>query len=156
MSDFKDFLKEIFEGDYLQVKSVVMGQMRLLLFARTELYPTITSIKTATHATGVAGVGQNKGGIAISFRVWDTHLCFVSAHLAAHQDKIKARNSMYESLLRGIRIDDHNMDLLTGFHHVFWMGDLNYRVDMGEDSESPSDGVFRKTVRKISVVLRSL
>eukprot|EP00210_Caulerpa_lentillifera_P006808 g6507.t1 len=141
-----DLLKERFEGDYLLVKSVTMGQIRMLIFAKTELYPTINSVKTATQATGVAGVGQNKGGVAVSFRIWDTHLCFVNSHLAAHQNKTKARNSMYESLLRGIKIDEHNMDLLTGFHHVFWMGDLNYRVDMGEDTESPSDHVFKKMV----------
>ena len=30
-------------------------------------------------------MGTNKGGVALSFRVCSTHLCFVNAHLAAHE-----------------------------------------------------------------------
>ena len=33
----------------------------------------------------MGGVGTNKGGVALSFRVCSTHLCFVNAHLAAHE-----------------------------------------------------------------------
>ena len=93
----------------------------------------------------MAGVGQNKGGVAISLRVWDTHLCFVNAHLAAHQDKVTARNSMYRSLLRGLRLADGGMDLVTGFHHVFWIGDLNYRIDYTQNP-TPNETEFRHVV----------
>lgn len=102
----------------------------------------------------MGGVGQNKGGVALSLRVWDTHLCFVNSHLAAHQDRIKARNSMYRSLVQGLHVNDHGMDVLTGFHHVFWMGDLNYRIDFDDPAEATEKQIeqmvlfflcFRKT-----------
>ena len=45
--------------------------------------------------TGVGGVGTNKGGVALSFRVCSTHLCFVNAHLAAHEGEhhMRQRNA---------------------------------------------------------------
>lgn len=96
--------------------------------------------------TGVGGVGQNKGGIAVSFSVWDTEFCFVNSHLAAHQDKVNSRNAMYRSIVRGIRLDPYNMDILTGHHHVFWMGDLNYRIAFGQQRSSPTDEEFAAVV----------
>jgi len=93
----------------------------------------------------VAGLGVNKGAVAISLRAWDTSLCFVNCHLAAHQDKVKARNAMFKSLLQGLQLSDRGMDLLTNFHHVFWMGDLNYRIDLTSDSV-PTQSEFNHVV----------
>ena len=41
--------------------------------------------------TGVGGVGTNKGGVAVSFRVCASHVCFVNAHLAAHEGELHVR-----------------------------------------------------------------
>lgn len=30
-----------------------------------------------------------------SLQVWETEICFLNSHLAAHQDKVKARNNNY-------------------------------------------------------------
>lgn len=105
------------------------------------------------QATGVAGVATNKGGVAIGVRVWDTDLCFINSHLAAHQDKLRARNNNYRDIVRGIRIDPYNMDCLTAYHHVFWMGDLNYRLDWGQQAsnptETPTQADFDEIVRMV-------
>ena len=93
---------------------------RLLLFARNDVFGAVNRVEKGSQATGVAGVATNKGGVAIGIRVWDTEICFVNAHMAAHQDRTKARNGNYRDIVRGIRIDPHNMDCLTGYHHVFW------------------------------------
>lgn len=36
------------------------------------------------------------------------------------------------------------MDLLTGFHHVFWLGDLNYRLDWGAQATNPTESPTRE------------
>ncbi|CAN0470087.1 unnamed protein product, partial [Discosporangium mesarthrocarpum] len=41
------------------------------------------------------GVMGNKGAVGISLRVMDSTLCFVSAHLAAHRENIRARNDNF-------------------------------------------------------------
>jgi hypothetical protein len=35
--------------------------------------------------------------------------------------------ALHRDIVKGIRMDSCQMDLLTSYHHVFWMGDLNYR-----------------------------
>ncbi|GMH43463.1 hypothetical protein BSKO_11385 [Bryopsis sp. KO-2023] len=98
--------------------------------------------KVGPQNDGVGGVGQNKGGVAIALNVWDTELCFINSHLAAHQDKTPARNAMYRNIIRGLRLDPYNMDIVTGYHHIFWMGDLNYRIMFGQQGASPTDEDF--------------
>lgn len=42
--------------------------------------------------------------------------------------QVRARNNHYRDIVRGLRLEKkHAMDVLTAYHHTFWMGDLNYR-----------------------------
>jgi len=61
---------------------------------------------------------------------YETSLCFVTAHFAAHQERVEDRNSNFAEIIEGIRIGRKNIDILNQFHHIFWFGDLNYRIDL--------------------------
>ncbi|GLI66127.1 hypothetical protein VaNZ11_009857 [Volvox africanus] len=143
--EFRDLweerLKEAVGPGYFMVASAHMGQIRLLLFARNDVYAAISDVRTAKQATGVAGVATNKGGVGISLRVWETTMAFVNSHLAAHQDRTRARNNNYREIIRGLKLDcqGSNMDVLTAFHHVIWVGDLNYRLDYGQQASNPTE-----------------
>jgi hypothetical protein len=87
----------------------------------------------------LCSVGLNKGGVAVSFKLDDTHLAFVSSHLAAHQSKTAQRNSDVGEICANLKLlpqaqrrSVHKPDLATGFHHVVWVGDLNYRLEYGQ------------------------
>lgn len=41
-----------------------------------------------------------QGGLAVLLRLWDTRLCFVACHLAAHQNKLEDRNENVRMILR--------------------------------------------------------
>eukprot|EP00803_Ostreobium_quekettii_P003890 evm.model.scf_407EXC.3 EVM.evm.TU.scf_407EXC.3 scf_407EXC:38655-42497(+) len=145
---FEDTISSTIGEGYWLMKSVNLGQMKLMIFVTTAVYPAISRVKSATQATGVANVATNKGGMAISFKYWDTELAFVNCHLAAHLDKVPSRNNMYRNIIRGLRMENaYNMDLLTGYHHVFWMGDLNYRMELGKSTNTPSEEEFSSVVR---------
>lgn len=95
-------------------------------------------------------VGSNKGGVASYVWVWDTSVCFVNSHLAAHQGKTARRNSDYREIVEQISLGDVGLDILHQFHHTVWMGDLNYRLDLGEvfgpsaNAKTPPKEVFDK------------
>lgn len=104
--------------------------------------------ESMSEATGVGHVGSNKGGIASCVHVWDTSVCFVNSHLAAHQGKTSRRNSDYKEIVEQIQMGMPGLDILHQFHHVVWVGDLNYRLDLGEvfgpaaNAKTPPKEVF--------------
>lgn len=44
------------------------------------------------------GVMGNKGGVGIRLRIRSSSLCFISCHLAAHRENVKARNENYHKV----------------------------------------------------------
>ncbi|WIA30252.1 hypothetical protein OEZ86_000342 [Tetradesmus obliquus] len=130
----------------VQVKH--MFQTRILLFARVDVVPYISSISAAFEATGIGHVGLNKGGAAVSLKLDDTHLAFVASHLAAHQSKTQQRNADVAEIAANLKLLPqaqrqrgavHKPDVGTGFHHLVWLGDLNYRLDWGQQAETHAD-----------------
>jgi hypothetical protein len=90
----------------------------------------VSGAATGTEATGIGHVGTNKGGISISFSVNGTSFLFIGSHLAAHQEKVSDRNSDYREIINGIKPLNGQYDATNETQYVFWMGDLNYRLDI--------------------------
>uniref|UniRef100_A0A7S1UE04 C2 domain-containing protein n=1 Tax=Phaeomonas parva TaxID=124430 RepID=A0A7S1UE04_9STRA len=106
------------------------GQMRLYLFAKPAVVEMAREIETHSENTGLAHLAANKGGQLIKLRIRGTTLCFVSSHLRAHEgtNHAKGRNDNVVEILNGARVGQSSLDATNQFSHVFWMGDLNYRV----------------------------
>lgn len=95
----------------------------------------------------------NKGGVAISLNVDDVSVCFVTAHLAAHQDKTLKRNEDVAAIVSGLSLNATNVDPLQAFDYVFFCGDLNYRVDYAGQgaNHSPTSEQFSQYLSKIHI-----
>lgn len=107
-----------------------MGQMKLLLFARFDALPGVSGHEATSEATGIAHLGVNKGGVVGAVTLWDTSLAFVSAHLAAHQNKVKRRNEDFAEIVSNCVLGQRGMEITNQYHHLVFMGDLNYRLDL--------------------------
>ena len=66
---------------------------------------------------GFGSAQGNKGGVAVRARVYDTWVCFVCAHLAAHESEVDRRNTDYREINSRLvfpeaplGIDDHEYD----------------------------------------------
>jgi phosphatidylinositol-bisphosphatase len=82
------FLKQVQEylGDaYVPVSAANLMQIRLLVMIRRELVPHLRAVEKSAEATGQGHVLGNKGGVVVKLEVHGTSLCFVNAHLAAHE-----------------------------------------------------------------------
>lgn len=97
-SDWNVTLEAALGPKYVRLRSDTLGQMRLVLFARIDVFPAVDGHESMSEATGVGHVGSNKGGIATAVWVWDTSVCFLNSHLAAHQGKTARRNSDYKEV----------------------------------------------------------
>eukprot|EP00186_Timspurckia_oligopyrenoides_P002858 CAMPEP_0182445784 /NCGR_PEP_ID=MMETSP1172-20130603/3788_1 /TAXON_ID=708627 /ORGANISM="Timspurckia oligopyrenoides, Strain CCMP3278" /LENGTH=734 /DNA_ID=CAMNT_0024641609 /DNA_START=483 /DNA_END=2687 /DNA_ORIENTATION=- len=120
----------------------------LSVFVREPLVDRVTHLKADTIHVGVAGVGVNKGAIGVRFSLFDTDFCFVNSHLAAHQNEVSKRNEDFEAIVKGLKKlgDNTHVDItVSQIHHLFWMGDLNYRIDLDRQDvmEKISFGDYR-------------
>jgi hypothetical protein len=117
--------------NYMKLAGASLWAIRIVVFVRRDLYYKITRLKTSTVATGLAKVIGNKGGAGVAFNLYDTRLCFVGAHLAARIDRrrMELRHQHYRDILRDLNFSD-NGDIHHEFDHIFWMGDLNYRIEL--------------------------
>ena len=79
--------------------------------------------------TGVANIIGNKGGCGISFKIFDTSYFFLTCHLAARPNNVDLRIENYHELIKKIRIGNKNLETVSQFDYVFFIGDMNFRID---------------------------
>ena len=128
------------------------GEMRLVVLVRKELSPLITNIETLAENTGIAGVVANKGGIISTLTIaGKTRISFLTAHLEAHEGKEHYNNrcSNLAEILSCAK--KGSLDASITSHHMFAMGDLNFRVALPppEGKEKWEGAVHRAKVRSM-------
>nr|XP_006003065.1 PREDICTED: phosphatidylinositol 3,4,5-trisphosphate 5-phosphatase 1 [Latimeria chalumnae] len=92
----------------------------------------ITNINFKLVSTRVPGA-CNKGAVGVSFLFNGTCLGFVNSHLTSGSEKKLRRNQNYINILRFLTLGDKKLnpfDITHRFTHLFWLGDLNYRVEL--------------------------
>ncbi|KAF1323672.1 Multiple inositol polyphosphate phosphatase-like protein, partial [Globisporangium splendens] len=80
----------------------------LLVFVKSEHFEHVKEERGATAGVGIMGMMGNKGGAAIRMSFYDSTLCFVCAHLAAHRENVSGRNSDYANILSKIEFADND------------------------------------------------
>lgn len=122
---------------YVLVAEATASQMRLRVYVKEKHKVGISNVQKATENTGLVHVMANKGGQVVAFSLYDISFCFISSHLAAHDKEkyLERRNGDYEEICRNIRIWNRSLGLTSQFHHAFWVGDLNYRLNVRKNTE---------------------
>ncbi|XP_074658174.1 phosphatidylinositol 3,4,5-trisphosphate 5-phosphatase 2-like isoform X2 [Tubulanus polymorphus] len=132
-SRLKNSLEGLFLSDFYIVVSHVLWDIRLVILARLEHKNKISHIESASVKTGIANTLGNKGAVAITFSFCGTSFCFVNCHLTSGAEKNARRIQNFKDILRclsqKLKVHSGQFDLTKQFHHVFWFGDLNYRLD---------------------------
>ncbi|CAE7033650.1 INPP5D [Symbiodinium natans] len=132
--DWRATVEENLPG-LVQVCKHEMGHCQILCYATDKVSRSIHNVAASHEETGLGGFLANKGGLALSFWIGDTSICFVCSHLAAHQRNIDRRNSDTAHIIEGICLTKDQLRPLTHqFTHVFWVGDLNYRIDLDREA----------------------
>jgi synaptojanin len=105
--------------------------MGIMVFAKQRWMPFISNNKIGKKATGLAGIGGNKGGIMVSFKLHKTNFVFLNCHLAAgaSQEKMKYRRLNTFDIIRSLRPFGQYIDIINGSDYFFWVGDFNFRTD---------------------------
>ena len=144
---------------YSLIAKVVNVGVALLVYGRDEgVARTACDVQTQWTGTGPAYMG-NKGAVGVRFRVpgnegdvgetftWVPHTSlglplvysvstrFVCAHLTAYEDRLAHRLADYRHIVGTLLFPPISSDLNTpstiySTSHLFFLGDLNFRVDI--------------------------
>ncbi|XP_027865120.1 inositol polyphosphate phosphatase-like 1b [Xiphophorus couchianus] len=110
-----------------------LWNMRLAVFVNPEHESRVSHVNTASVKTGLGNTLGNKGGVGVSFLFNGTSFGFVNCHLTSGSDKVLRRNQSFVDILRQLSLGDKHLsafDISLRFTHLFWCGDLNYRLDL--------------------------
>lgn len=120
---------------YVRLRSGQLVGAALCIYVKASVLHLIKHVEGATKKTGLSGMAGNKGAVAIRMQYANTHICFVTAHLAAGFANYDERNKDFHTIDHGVRfqrnrrIDNHDT--------IIWLGDFNYRIGMSNDRVRP-------------------
>ncbi|OEU10210.1 DNase I-like protein [Fragilariopsis cylindrus CCMP1102] len=143
------------EPQYALVMQRSLVGLLVCLFVKVQHRQRCKAVASDSVGVGVMGMMGNKGGVSVRLQFYDSTICFVCCHLAAHRENIAGRNADYlnvyqktsfeigEDIVRetirngsmsqwalgsaSVSIADHDV--------IFWLGDLNYRIDESMPTE---------------------
>ncbi|XP_056898741.1 inositol polyphosphate phosphatase-like 1b isoform X1 [Takifugu flavidus] len=118
--------------EFKQVAVQSLWNMRLAVFVKPEHEARISHVHTACVRTGLGNTLGNKGAVGVSFLFNGTSFGFVNCRLSSGSEKILRRNQNFLDILRLLCLGEKNstFDISLRFTHLFWCGDLNYRLNL--------------------------
>ncbi|AWP11906.1 putative phosphatidylinositol 3-4-5-trisphosphate 5-phosphatase 2B-like [Scophthalmus maximus] len=129
----KATLRSFTQVDFKQVAVQSLWNMRLAVFVKPEHENRISHVNSASVKTGLGNALGNKGAVGVSFLFNGTSFGFVNCHLTSGSEKVLRRNQNIVDILRLLSLGDKQLgafDISLRFTHLFWCGDLNYRLDL--------------------------
>lgn len=158
------------------ISSRAMVGLLLCIYVQEKSVTSVRDVRGTSLGVGIMGMMGNKGGVCIRLSLYDSSLCFVCSHLAAHRENVTGRNNDFKNIYEkslftadGVFDDsDLNADLVmtkpklgsschigkdlsvSSHEFVFWLGDLNYRID----DDLSIDEIFDKISKGDFVFLR--
>lgn len=128
----------------------------ICVFVKNVHIPRVKAVVADHVCVGVMGVMGNKGGVAVRLNFYDSTLCFVCAHMAAHRENVVGRNADYMNVFSKATFDVGEEIVRNAIRNgtlsqwalgagslgaadhdiVFWLGDLNYRIDESLPTET--------------------
>ena len=118
-----------------------MVGLLIAVFAKRSL--SSCQVNMSLVRCGLGGMHGNKGAVAVRLLLGDSSFCFMNCHLAAGQTSTAERNSDAAAILRNLHfppVYKSNAFLLgkegalvSDHEHLFFFGDLNYRLNISRD-----------------------
>eukprot|EP00946_MAST-07B_sp_MAST-7B-sp1_P004233 g4233.t1 len=86
-------------GAYHLIEKKNMVGIALLVYVKAEHVTYVQDVQGVSIGVGLMGVMGNKGACAVRMQLYDSTLCFVSAHLAAHRGNVQGRNADFANII---------------------------------------------------------
>lgn len=90
---------------YVMLLQNNMVGLLVCVFVKNAHPQRVTNVHAASVGVGVLGMGGNKGGVSVRLQCYDSTLCFVCSHLAAHRENVMGRNADFSNVLQKTAFD---------------------------------------------------
>ncbi|XP_066603440.1 inositol polyphosphate 5-phosphatase E isoform X2 [Prorops nasuta] len=133
-NEWEAALQETLGPSHVLLSSANLGTLHLALFIRRDLIWFVSIPEEDSFSTRTGTAFRTKGAVALALMLFGTSFLFVTAHLTAHQDKVKERVNDIKRIVRNLDLPKDlptkhkNKDVTQNFDCVFWCGDLNFRL----------------------------
>lgn len=143
--------------NHVLLHSCSLGVLHLALFVRRDLIwfcstPEESVYNSRSMPTNMI---KTKGAVSIAFRFFGTSFMFTNCHFPAHENKLKDRIEEYQRIINSIDLPKNlkllkprylSNDSTARFDCVFFMGDLNFRLEQRTFDETISilEDVFQQ------------
>lgn len=107
-----------------------MGGTGLGVYAKRDVAHAIRGVEWDGMCVGRAGSSEPRGNVCACVRVWDSRVSVVSSRLSSGHGNVAERCREYEELSEGLSCGGAAGEE----DYVFWAGDLNFRIELGEDA----------------------
>lgn len=127
-------LQETLGPSHVLLTSTGLGTLHLALFLRRDLIWFCSVPEDDNFSTRPGTAFRTKGAVALAVMLFGTSFLFVTAHLTAHQEKVKERVNDIKRIVRNLELPKDlptrhkSKDVTQNFDCVFWCGDLNFRL----------------------------
>jgi acylphosphatase len=157
---FLKYVQSILGGqEYVVLTFLTLWDIHLCVAARKRHFTKITNVQGEQKATGLLSIAGNKGGVGIGLTFNETSILFISSHLAANNsgetpntetDHTKVRNQNIEEIIGALKLGNKSLDVTGQYHHIFFMGDMNYRVEIPFETalKLAQDGKYNELLEK--------
>lgn len=81
---------------------LILGTLHLALFVRRDLIWFCSICEDASMSVRPGTAFRTKGAVGVAFMLFGTSYLFVTAHLTAHQEKVKERVSDIKRIIRSL------------------------------------------------------
>lgn len=160
------------QNGYALLMQRSMVGLLICVFVKAPHRGRVKAVASDSVGVGVMGMMGNKGGVSIRVQFYDSTLCFVNSHLAAHRENVAGRNADFLNIISKLSFDvgeeavrevirNGSMSQwasgsssvgIADHDQVFWLGDLNYRID----ESMPTEKVMELSKNRLVDQLRPL
>ncbi|KAK2586242.1 hypothetical protein KPH14_001499 [Odynerus spinipes] len=126
---FRDVLKE---HDYVKIRTQRLQGLVLNVFCLRKHITHLRLVEAQYTKTGFGGMWGNKGAVSIRLNIYGVNICVVNTHLTPHDHLLADRIADYNTILKNHTFTAPDTPNILFHDYVFWIGDLNFRLN-GED-----------------------
>ncbi|XP_043258389.1 inositol polyphosphate 5-phosphatase K-like [Colletes gigas] len=142
---FREILKKY---DYVKIRSQRLQGLVLNGFCLRKHIQHLRLIEAQYTRTGFKGMWGNKGAVSIRLNIYGVSMCIVNTHLTPHDHLLTDRITDYNTILTNHSFTCADTSKILYHDYVFWIGDLNFRLNGENLTATDIDVLVKKNELK--------